>query len=193
MPDIIDLLHKYFILSRIWKQIILVYIVLLLAVLLLFKLKGKISIMQLILWGFLGIYIFLIFVSTVLTRISYWNFGYWYALKSYDYKLWPFYSYVEIATGNATYIQEVLLNTMMLFPVGLLLPVIGKAFSFKKVLMMGIGISLSIELLQLIFKCGTCETDDLFHNVLGCALGFWCCIVMRRMIRKRKLRNKQNL
>ena len=39
-------------------------------------------------------------------------------------------------------------------------------------MMVGAGISVMIELLQLIFKRGLCEVDDVIHNVLGCMVGY---------------------
>lgn len=41
-----------------------------------------------------------------------------------------------------------------------------------RVLVFGAGISVMIELLQLIFKRGLCETDDVIHNVVGCMIGY---------------------
>lgn len=40
--------------------------------------------------------------------------------------------------------------------------------------MLGLGclISISIETMQYIFKCGFSEVDDVMHNTLGCAIGF---------------------
>ena len=41
-----------------------------------------------------------------------------------------------------------------------------------KALAIGGGFSLLIEVLQFAFKRGFVEFDDVFHNVLGCAIGF---------------------
>ncbi len=41
-----------------------------------------------------------------------------------------------------------------------------------KALAIGGGFSLLIEVLQFVFKRGFSEFDDVFHNVLGCAIGF---------------------
>ena len=60
----------------------------------------------------------------------------------------------------------------MLFPVGLLLPIVvdGKA---KKMagLIVGTVFSVVIEILQLIFCRGLFEWDDIIHNSLGCMIG----------------------
>ena len=41
-----------------------------------------------------------------------------------------------------------------------------------KVLAVGGGFSLLIEVLQFVSRRGFAEFDDVFHNVLGCAIGF---------------------
>lgn len=40
-----------------------------------------------------------------------------------------------------------------------------------KAMAVGAGISVTIELLQLILKRGLCEVDDLIHNLIGCVIG----------------------
>ena len=61
--------------------------------------------------------------------------------------------------------------------------------TFKRVLFLGGGLSVFIELLQLIFKKGFCETDDVIHNVLGCLIGYYIyrltflrqCVIVNRI------------
>ncbi|MBQ4057569.1 MAG: VanZ family protein [Lachnospiraceae bacterium] len=43
---------------------------------------------------------------------------------------------------------------------------------YWKVVCIAFSISLSIELIQLAMHLGLFELDDLFHNSLGCALGY---------------------
>lgn len=38
--------------------------------------------------------------------------------------------------------------------------------------MFGFSFSVCIEFLQLVWKRGTCEFDDIFHNTLGCMIGY---------------------
>ena len=39
-------------------------------------------------------------------------------------------------------------------------------------MMVGMGISLSIEVMQYFFHRGFAETDDVMHNTLGCIVGY---------------------
>lgn len=86
----------------------------------------------------------------------------------------PLSSYFDIAENSYLMEKAVInvLNVIMFIPVGLLLGFGFKKITWKKVLLIGLGISFSIELIQFILKRGLCETDDLIHNLLGCIIGF---------------------
>ncbi len=64
------------------------------------------------------------------------------------------------------------MNVIVFVPIGLLVGWTIKNMNWKKVFFIGMGISFSIELLQLVFKRGFAEVDDLIHNTLGCMIGF---------------------
>lgn len=90
------------------------------------------------------------------------------------YNLIPFDSYFHYPE-NCYFVEAAavnMLNVILFVPFGLLLGCGFRGISWKKVLLIGLGISFSIELLQYIFNRGFCETDDLIHNILGCILGF---------------------
>lgn len=98
------------------------------------------------------------------------------------YNLIPFWSYWDY--GEQSYFMEmfgeIILNVLLFVPIGFLAGCGLERMTFKKVLFLGGGLSVFIELLQFIFKKGFCETDDVIHNVLGCMIGYglWrvCCI-----------------
>ena len=98
------------------------------------------------------------------------------------YNLMPFWSYWDY--GEQSYFMEmfgeIILNVLLFVPIGFLAGCGLERMTFKKVLFLGGGLSVVIELLQFIFKKGFCETDDVIHNVLGCFIGYclWrvCCI-----------------
>jgi glycopeptide antibiotics resistance protein len=99
-----------------------------------------------------------------------------------EYNLIPFWSYWDY--GEQSYFLEMfgenILNVLLFVPIGFLAGCGLERMTFKKVLFLGGGLSVFIELLQFIFKKGFCETDDVIHNVLGCMIGYglWrvCCI-----------------
>lgn len=89
-----------------------------------------------------------------------------------SYKLMPFWSYGAIIRGDPGILQEVLLNCVLLFPAGILLPfVVNKELKWYHGLNIGMVISGCIELSQLIFCRGLFEFDDIIHNSLGCMVG----------------------
>ena len=98
------------------------------------------------------------------------------------YNLVPFWSYWDY--GEQSYFMEMfgenILNVLLFVPIGFLASCGLEGMTFRKVLFLGGGLSVFIELLQFIFKKGFCETDDVIHNVLGCMIGYglWhvCCI-----------------
>ena len=94
--------------------------------------------------------------------------------------LMPFWSYWDY--GKDSYFLEMLgeniLNVLLFVPIGFLAVCGLQGMTFKKVLYLGGGFSVFIELLQFVFKKGFCETDDVIHNVLGCMIGYGLNIVI---------------
>lgn len=63
-------------------------------------------------------------------------------------------------------------NALLLAPLGFLLPLLWRYFSSaKRTILFGFGLSLSIELIQLIAG-GVTSVDDLILNTAGAAIGF---------------------
>lgn len=64
-------------------------------------------------------------------------------------------------------------NTAMFIPTGIMTPLIYKSRNtLPKVLLVGGGISLAIELLQLPFAVRASDVDDLLLNTAGCLIGY---------------------
>ena len=64
------------------------------------------------------------------------------------------------------------LNFILLLPAGILLPLIANhKIKWYQALLIGILLSATIELSQLIFMRGLFEWDDMIHNGLGCMAG----------------------
>lgn len=82
----------------------------------------------------------------------------------------PFHNYAQ--NGLASICCEMLLNITMFVPVGFLLPLSIKKIHWCNILTFGLALSLLIEILQWTYKCGSCETNDLINNTLGCMAGY---------------------
>ena len=113
-------------------------------------------------WGLLIGYVFLIFASTVITRRT-----------NVDFKFeWrPFWSYIAIREGKEYLVSLNIANVLMLLPVGFLASCID-TMNYKKAILVGVMVSGAIEVSQLVLKRGLFEFDDIFHNTLGCVLGY---------------------
>lgn len=94
--------------------------------------------------------------------------------EDYHLNLIPLISYFDY--GENSYLMEKaalnILNVVLFFPVGLLLGCGYKNMSWRRAMGIGVLLSVSIEIFQLIFKRGLCETDDVIHNVAGCMIGY---------------------
>ena len=111
----------------------------------------------------LYVYLFLILGSTVIFRTYNNEVGHNFTL---------FWSYAAINEGRGDLIVENVLNLLMLLPVGFLLGLSLKHVRWWVVLLVGLASSTLIEALQLIFRRGYSEFDDIIHNTLGCIIGY---------------------
>ena len=97
--------------------------------------------------------------------------------------LWSYFDY-----GTNSYLMEMaainILNIVLFIPVGFLLGCAFRQMTWRRALAVGAGMSASIEVLQLIFKRGLCETDDVIHNVVGCMIGYGIVAVWRQIAKK---------
>ncbi len=125
--------------------------------------QAHIKVKQGISAAILSAYSVLVLSSTVLCRIP---------RSNYAYKVIPFWSYPEIVKGNKFIFVEVVMNGIMLLPVGFLFPVMMGRPCFKMTVVCSFFFSLSIELLQLVTRRGFFEFDDIFHNTLGALIGY---------------------
>lgn len=119
-------------------------------------------------WRFIAGLIFIEFVallycSMVIFRSSYVN---------PKYNFLPFWSYTAIQEGRLDLIPENVMNIIVFIPVGFLLGMTFPGIKWWMVLLFGGGLSVSIELLQFIFKRGFSEVDDVIHNIVGCLIGY---------------------
>ena len=119
-------------------------------------------------------YMFLLVVSAVLVRkvntTRLFNFT-------------PFWSYRAIMEGNFSILIQNIGNVVAFVPIGFLLGYAFNRMKWWQVMLVGGGFSLLIEILQFVFKRGFTEFDDVFHNVLGCVIGFEMYILSKWLIR----------
>ena len=86
--------------------------------------------------------------------------------------LTPFWSHDPSLEGYGHLHPEVILNVLIFIPVGVLLGCASDRMKWWKALLYGASFSILIEVLQYVTRRGFAEFDDVFHNTLGCLLGF---------------------
>ena len=68
-------------------------------------------------------------------------------------------------------IVGLVLNILLYYPLGYLLPILFPKLKPKHVILIGCLCSIATEATQYLLKMGWCETDDVIHNTLGTAIG----------------------
>ena len=131
----------------------------------------------------LTIYLVVLLGGTVLNR----HYG-----EEFGVKLQLFWSYIEVFEKSKIGLAwQIVLNVLAFIPWGILFAHIwkgmrrplwnvGSAFCFSAL----------IELIQLVFRCGFFEFDDMFHNTLGALIGYGIWRWYMQMGQKRKMRQK---
>lgn len=174
MTNLVSSLHKYFIFSYKTKRILCMIVVVSFLVSGVLALTKKVSTKKAVVLFFLSCYLSMVFASTVFMRID-WKLLSSPMLKSFQYDIVPLHSYCLLLSGNKAYIQEVICNFLLLAPVGICITLLFGRVKIRKVIMLCGVISFAIEGMQLLYGCGLFEVDDLIHNVLGGAVGYFLC------------------
>lgn len=104
------------------------------------------------------------------------------AERKYDFT--PFWSYRAVREGNVHLLTQIIANVFAFIPIGLLLGCASGRMKWWKVLLIGGGFSVLIETLQFFLKRGFAEFDDVFHNVLGCMIGYGIYLAGAWVIKK---------
>ena len=102
----------------------------------------------------------------------------------------PFRSYWYIWEGGR-FLVRVCMNILVFVPIGLLLGCAFWRMKWWKVLAIGGGFSILIGALQFVFKRGFAEFDDVFHNVLGYAIGFGAYVLVTWLVMR--IRGKSDM
>ena len=123
---------------------------------------------------YIGLLIYFLFLSEEYGRTSFDQ-------RMYRYNLVGFWvSFLNLAG-----------NVIGFLPFGFFLPILSRRLrNGVLVTMSGFGLSLLVESIQLIFKVGCFDVDDLILNTLGVLFGylsFWICNGIRRMIYEKKI------
>ena len=97
----------------------------------------------------------------------------------------PFVNLLDYPTKGEI-LLNVIGNSAMFIPTGIMTPLIYKnLYSFKKTVLTGFLISLTIEIIQLPFAVRCSDVDDLILNTLGCIAGYGIYAIVKCIRKKR--------
>ena len=118
--------------------------------------------------------------------ILYWTVGKRDVGSKQELSLIPFYSFIAARTQPEWY-REIVANVLLFIPVGLSMPFsLPRRFSrhpIRSTILFAAVLSFLIEVLQLVFGLGLCETDDVIANTAGAAIGTLAFIFCSRVSR----------
>ncbi len=117
-------------------------------------------------------YVILIYCTTVILRSPH-------EPEPFNFHL--FWSYRAFLAGKNAVMAEKIMNLAVFVPFGLLLECSFRSMDWKKAFLIGCSISISIEVLQLLFYRGCAELDDIFHNTLGCLIGYLIVSIIKEL------------
>ena len=80
-------------------------------------------------------------------------------------------------------ITEIVLNVLLFVPLGFLVPKVREFFGkWWRILLLGLALSVTIEVTQLLTHLGCFDVCDLVHNTLGAGIGF---LLWRSFVREK--------
>ena len=137
----------------------------------------------------------ILFKYIALTEIiHHFNFTYdeyhWRSNNFVPFKTIFFYLYIADVNLNIR-IENLAGNVIGFIPFGFILPLLMKKFQRLSAVILGtFCLSLTFEILQLLFEFGSFDVDDLILNTFGGMLGYIPAKLLLRIIKSRKKTNR---
>lgn len=134
----------------------------------------------------------LLFIAYMIFLIYFLLFSDWYGrsgMTEYHYNLVlfqeirRFWEYRD-TVGMFASMSNLLGNVLIFVPFGFFFPMGSKRKSFFRTVRLSFGISLMIEVFQLVSKVGCFDVDDLLLNTLGGIAGYICYMICTRISRR---------
>ncbi len=139
--------------------------------------------------AYLGLLVYLMFFAE--------SFGRDPTLRTYSYNLEPFkeirrfYVYRK-QLGMEAFLLNVAGNVAGFVPFGFFLPIVSRrGRKWYNAILLSFSLSLCIEVIQLVFRVGSFDVDDLMLNTLGGAIGYGVYRNVQWMRRRRARRAKE--
>ena len=149
-------------------------------VLLLFTLWKNKGAKKILLNSVLYFYIVAVLTVTVMPVIE--NIKY---IGTFPYRYMRLIPFDDYNCGREAAFKQIVLNTLMFVPLGILLPLYKKQ-NFLSVTLLSFGFSTFIEVFQpFISSVRYSDITDVITNTLGGIIGYLICILIKKLINKR--------
>jgi len=91
-----------------------------------------------------------------------------------------------IGQGNRLiYMVNLIGNIIPFMPIGLLAPLVFRSFSWQKALVLGVVTGLTFEVMEVIFRVGIFDVDDVIMNAFGVMVGYAVFVMFKRRAQPR--------
>lgn len=109
---------------------------------------------------------------------------------TYRYNFIPFHEIMRFlpyigqnSTLGAFAFVNIIGNILIFIPYGIAMPVLSnERVKCISTCVLALSLSVSIEIIQLIGKAGTCDVDDCLLNTLGALIGYICYISIKKIL-----------
>ena len=156
-----------------WKEICFFADCVVAIILLILAIRKKINIKKSISILLLFAHTILVFTSTVFSRSR---------IQDAQIIIDVLWIFRKIYNGESYLVGELIYNVLMFIPIGILTPCVKSNINIRSISAMGLLISGTIELMQMVLKCGYFETMDIICNSIGILVGYFLCCIVRKII-----------
>ena len=95
----------------------------------------------------------------------------------------PFKTIVPLLNGRGNQLIAMVNlfgNIIPFMPIGLLAPLVVRSISWQKVLVLGVVTGLTFEVMEVVFRVGIFDIDDVILNAFGVMIGYGVFVMSKR-------------
>jgi glycopeptide antibiotics resistance protein len=74
-------------------------------------------------------------------------------------------------------------NIALLVPIGFLVPFVYRKMTWQKSLALAVAVGLVIEGIEVVFRMGIFDIDDVILNAVGVIIGYWAFAILAKWVR----------
>jgi glycopeptide antibiotics resistance protein len=97
----------------------------------------------------------------------------------------PFKSIVPLLSGQGNQLIAMVNlfgNIIPFMPIGFLAPLVVPPLSWQKALVLGVATGLTFEVMEVVFRVGIFDVDDIILNAFGVTIGYGLFVMLKRRV-----------